>query len=396
MNEPRGAHYTRVAIVLHWAIAAAILANLALGWWMHHAIEHKETVARAIAGYQLHKSLGLAVLVLTVLRLGWRLLHRAPPLPEAMPAWERRAARLVHWGLYALMVVVPLSGWTYVSAQWRGEAPLHVPTLWFGLFEVPHLFDAAALAADERKAIAARNAAAHVWLAWSMGGLLVLHAAAALKHRFVNRDGVMASMRPAIGAGIAAVVMLAIAVAMLATPGSASKEIAIRSAFGGWAIDPSSEIAFEGVEDGNPFRGRFTRWEAKLRFNPLASPVFTVAATVDMTSATDGVPLHEAALLEREWFDVARYPQARFVATRIEPKPGGGHTVEGALTIKDRIVPVPPLDLVVSEEGMRISGQFTIDRADANLGMESDPEGDYVSRRIGVEVRVLARAPGSS
>ena len=396
MNEPHGARYTAVAVVLHWAIAAAILVNLGLGWWMHHAIEQKETVARAIAGYQLHKSVGITVLMLTLLRLGWRLAHKAPLLPATMPAWQRWAAHAVQWGLYALMVVVPLSGWTYVSAQWRGDAPLHVPTQWFGLFEVPHLFDASALTAVERKAIAARNFAAHFWLAWSMAGLFVLHAAAALKHQFVNRDGVMASMRPALGAGIATAVVITLALALLSAPGSASREVVIRSAFGGWAIDPSSEIVFEGIEDGAPFRGRFARWEADLRFNPLANPFLTVAATVDMTSAADGVALHEEMLLEPEWFDVRRYPQARFVPTRIAPKPGGGHTVEGALTIKGRIIPVPPLDLVVGEGEMHIHGRFTIDRADADLGMQSDPEGDFVSRRVNVEVRVLARAPGSS
>src|SRR5689334_6801255 len=98
-----GGRYTAVAVVLHWAIAAAIVANLALGWWMHHAIDDAGTVARAIAAYQLHKSLGLAVLALTLLRVGWRLAHRPPPLPEAMPAWERIGARSLHWAFYALL-----------------------------------------------------------------------------------------------------------------------------------------------------------------------------------------------------------------------------------------------------------------------------------------------------
>jgi cytochrome b561 len=386
-----GGRYTAVAAVLHWAIAAAIGANLALGWWMHHAIEDAATVARAIAAYQLHKSLGLTVLALTLVRVGWRLAHRPPPLPAATPAWQRLAARSVHGAFYALMVLVPLSGWTYVSAQWRGEAPLHVPTLWFGLFEVPHLFDPTALPAAERRAIAVRNAAAHVWLAWSMGGLLVLHVVAALKHRFVDRDGVLASMRPAAGSAIAAAVIVATVAALFSAPGRSSREIVIGSARGGWAVDPDSEIAFSGVHAGTPFRGVFARWQGDLRFNPLAVPVLTVGATVDTTSASDGVPLHEEMLLEAEWFDVARYPQARFVATRIAPRPGGGYAVEGALTIKDRVIPVPPLDLVVGEDGMHVHGRFTIDRADANLGMQSDPAGEYVSRRITVEVNVRAR-----
>ncbi len=130
-----------------------------------------------------------------------------------------------------------------------------------------------------------------------------------------------------------------------------------------------------------------------LRFNPLGAAIITAAATVDTGSATDGVPLHDEMLRLPEWFDVERYPQARFVATRIAAKPGGGHTVEGALSIKDRIVAVPPLDLAVDGEALRITGRFTIDRAEANLGMESDPEGEYVSRRIAVEVDIRATRP---
>jgi len=397
VSEAVGARYTAVAIVLHWAIAAAIVANLALGWWMHHAIDDAALQVRAIAGYQLHKSLGLTILALTLLRLGWRLAHRPPLLPEGMSAWERLAARTVHWAFYALMIVVPLSGWTYASAQWRGDAPLSVPTRWFGLFEVPHLFDARAVGLAERKAIAARNLAAHFWLAWITGGLLVLHVAAALKHSWLDRDTVLASMLPAgrasrvAGSAVLALAILAFALAAAVAPSRARG--AITAAPGSWAIDPASEIAFAGTYEGVLFRGRFTGWQADLRFNPLAAGAVTVAATVETATATDGVPMHDEMLRLPEWFDITRYPQARFVATRIGPKPGGGHTVEGALTIKDRVIAVPPLDLSISGEALVISGRFSIDRADANLGLESDPNGDYVSRRIDVEVNVRATPP---
>ena len=391
-----GSRYTAVAIVLHWTIAAAILANLALGWWMHRAIEVAESQARAIVAFQLHKSLGLTVLVLSLLRLAWRLTHRAPPLPVAMPAWQRWAARGVQGALYVLMILLPLSGWTYVSAQWRGQAPLNVPTLWFGLFEVPHLFDAAAVELAERKAIAARNFAAHFWMAWGAAALLAVHAAAALRHQLLHRDEVFASMVPRPRAGLAlGAVLLALAglVAMSVTRSGVDRTPRIAGAPGGWVIDPASEIAFSGVHAGKPFRGRFTRWEADRRFNPLAPSVVSVSAAIETASATDGDTLHDETLPLPEWFDVARYPLARFVATRIGPKAGGGHTVEGALTIKDRVIPVPPLDLALADDKLAITGKFRIDRADANLGMESDPEGEYVSRRIEVEVNVRATPP---
>jgi cytochrome b561 len=385
------ARYTAVAVALHWAIATAIVLNLLLGWWMHEAIEDEDWAARAIAAFQLHKSIGLTVLALSLLRLAWRLAHRTPPLPEGMRAWERAAARAVHWAFYALMVLLPLSGWLYASTQWREDAPLAVPTLWFGLFEVPHLFGLDTLRPAVRAELAEGLEDTHEWLAWAMAGLLALHVAAALKHRFVERDFVLASMRPWAGLAVA-VLTLGAFVALALVPSRATvAQGDIRSAPGGWQVDAGSEIAFAGVHAGEPFRGRFTRWQADLRFNPLAANLFTITAAIETASATDGVPLHDESLPLPEWFDVARYPYARFVATRVAPKPGGGHTVEGALTIKDRVVVVPPLDLVVDDAGLRIHGRFTIDRAEANLGMESDPSGEYVSRRIEVEVKVLAR-----
>lgn len=387
---PPGERYTAVAVALHWAIAAAILANLGLGWWMGEAIEDQATAAQAIAAFQLHKSLGLTVLALSLLRLAWRLAHRPPSLPEAMRPWERFAARSVHWAFYALMLVLPLSGWLYASTQWREDSPLAVPTLWFGLFEVPHLFGLDELAHAARRDLAHDLRDAHEMLAWSLAALLALHVGAALKHRLVERDAVFASMRPGAGLAIVALTLAAIAAAAFVPRPRADAAQDIRGVAGSWIVDPASTIEFYGSHAGVEFRGRFTRWHADLRFNPLAAGPVKISATIDMASATDGVPLHDETLPQREWFDVERYPQARFVATRVGPGPGGGLTVEGALTIKDRIIPVPQLDLAISTDEMVISGRFRIDRAEADLGMESDPDGEYVSRRIEVQVNVRA------
>jgi cytochrome b561 len=384
--------YGAVATVLHWTIAAAILTNLGLGWWMHEAIDVAATQARAIDAFQVHKSLGLTVLALSVLRLLWRLTHRAPPLPAAMPGWQRRSARLVQWALYALMVVVPLSGWTYVSAQWRDGAALTVPTLWFGLFHVPHLFDAGAVGADARAAIAARNYTAHFWLAWTMAGLFAVHAAAALKHRFANRDGVFDSMVPRRGGGLAlgaaVLALAALSTLSVVRPGRGDSG-AISGEPGGWVIDPASEIAFSGDNAGTPFRGRFTRWHADIRFQPKV----VITATVDTASARDGDAMHEETLPQDEWFDVGDYPTARYHADLIVPRPEGGALVEGTLTIKGRPLKVPALRLTEGENEVRIEGHFELDRAEANLGMESDPDGEVVSRKIRVDVLVIARPP---
>lgn len=405
--------YTAVAIVLHWAIAAAILTNFYVGWWMAKAIDDPAARLHAVAVFQLHKSLGLTVLALSVLRLLWRLTHRPPPLPAGMPLWEKFAAKATHWAFYALMIVVPLSGWTYVSAQWADGKPLNVPTLWFGLFQVPHLFDAHAMTDAAREAVSERNHAAHYWLAWSTVGLFVLHVGAALKHHYFDRDKVLAQMLPAMappgsevvepgrravlraGAALILLALAAFAAAVLREPpatGAASGTVAT-SAAGSWAVDPASTIGFSGSNEGTEFHGRFTRWQADIRFDPQNPAGSTIAATVETASADDGVTLHNETLPQAEWFDVGKYPKSEFRATKIAAGEGGRYTIEGTLQIKDRTLPVSGLSAVVENGALHITGKFDISRKDANLGMESDPTGDAVSIRIGVEVNVIAKAP---
>jgi cytochrome b561/polyisoprenoid-binding protein YceI len=406
--------YTAVAIALHWAIAAAILSNLLIGWWMKVAIGEIASQARAIAAFQLHKSIGLTVLLLTALRLLWRFGHKPPPLPASMARWERVAAKATHWAFYILMVLVPLSGWTYVSSQWADGKPLNVPTLWFGLFRVPHLFDAHAMTDAARAAVSQRNAAAHYYLAWSMAGLFVLHVAAALKHHFRNRDRVLSQMLPVLtppdgtpsrpdepsrrailrtSAGLIFAALAALGYVLWRGP-AISAEGAIgagtlTSTVGSWILDPTSSIAFSGTHAGNDFHGKFTRWRADIRYNPASPENSSMTAEVETGSAADGVPLHEETMPQTEWFNVAKYPSAEFKTTRVS----ADGAIEGTLTIKDRQLPVTGLKATVDKGVLHITGKFDIARKDADLGEESDASGEYVSLKIGVDVNITAKAP---
>ncbi|WP_404478488.1 cytochrome b [Novosphingobium sp. BL-52-GroH] len=192
--------YRSVAILLHWLIAAAIIAMIPLGWWMTSHVTDPAYVEQSFKAYQLHKSVGLTILVLSVLRLLWRLTHRPPALPTGMPGWERAAARVTHVLFYLIMIAMPLTGWLYVSTGWNTliNAPFEVPTLWFGLFEWPHLPGLAEASEAFRAWAAETSMTAHSILAVSTVGLLGLHIAAALKHHFVDRDFVLAGMLPLI------------------------------------------------------------------------------------------------------------------------------------------------------------------------------------------------------
>ena len=180
MSPPR---YTGTAIVLHWVAAALILGNVAFGLYM---VDLPLSPAK-LRYYAWHKWVGVTVFLLSAARLLWRLGHPAPALPASMPAWQRKAAHLSHVFLYALFFAAPLSGWLFSSAA-------GFPTVYLGLVQLPDLLAKNRELADVLKVV-------HRSITWSLGGLAILHAAAAIKHHVVDRDDVLRRMLPFIKPG---------------------------------------------------------------------------------------------------------------------------------------------------------------------------------------------------
>jgi cytochrome b561 len=167
-----GEVYARTARVLHWATAVGVAALIPLGLAMTRL---DLGLAATVALYQLHKAIGICVGALMLIRLCWRIAHAPPPWPAAIPAWRRRAATLAHTALYALLLLLPLSGWLMVSA-----APIPFPTTVFGLFDVPHLPLLAGLPYEQRLPWSERLTWGHRVLAWTAATLIGGHIAGAL------------------------------------------------------------------------------------------------------------------------------------------------------------------------------------------------------------------------
>ena len=180
--------YDAVAMILHWLTAAAVLGLLVAGMTMTRL---QPGSALQFSLYQLHKSVGITVLALTLIRLGWRLAHRPPALPDSMPGWERRAAALGHLALYGLLVAMPLTGWAVVSVS-----PYNIPTVLYGLVPWPHLPGLATLPHADKHAAEEVLKQLHDAGAWIMLALLAVHAGAAVRHLLWLRDGVMERMLP--------------------------------------------------------------------------------------------------------------------------------------------------------------------------------------------------------
>jgi cytochrome b561 len=178
-RSPLDHAYTRTARWLHWLVAALILANLVLGLTM---VGMPGITPTKLRFFNWHKWVGVTVFGLVALRLAWRWFHAPPGLPAAMPAWERRAAKASHALLYLLMFVLPLSGYFYSLAA-------GYPVVYLGVLPLPVL-----IGPDPQ--LKEALVALHHALAWTMMALLVVHVAAALKHRLVDHDGVLERMLP--------------------------------------------------------------------------------------------------------------------------------------------------------------------------------------------------------
>ena len=172
---PTTGRYTRTAVALHWLLAAAILGSLAVGTYM---VDLPFSPQR-LKLYNWHKWAGVTILLLSAARLLWRLFNR-PPVDVPMPNWQRAAAHGVHLGLYALFFAVPLVGWAYSSAA-------GFPIVLFGVLPLPDFVPKDAELAELIKPWHAR-------LAWSLAALVLLHVAGALKHHFIDRDGLIGRM----------------------------------------------------------------------------------------------------------------------------------------------------------------------------------------------------------
>jgi cytochrome b561 len=171
--------YTRTAIALHWIVAALILFNLAFGLYI---VEVLPLSPQKLKLFSYHKWIGVTVFLLAAARVLWRVFHPAPALPAAMKPWEIRAAHASHALLYVLFFAAPLSGWLFSSAA-------GFQTVYLGVLPIPDLLGKNRELADVLKVM-------HHWINYALAALVVLHAAAALKHHLIDRDDVLGRMLP--------------------------------------------------------------------------------------------------------------------------------------------------------------------------------------------------------
>jgi cytochrome b561/polyisoprenoid-binding protein YceI len=376
--------------VLHWTIAIIILGQIAVGLYMKD-LPNASTVKFDL--YQLHKSFGVSVLVLSLLRLVWRFMHKPPALPVEMPEWQKTAAGMTHWGFYALIVLTPLAGLAVVSVS-----PTDIPTKWFGIIPVPHLpfmngISDRANAEDIFKEV-------HEVLAFSILFLLVLHVGAVLKHGFINRDGVLRSMAPA-GAGQLVVILGILAgfgagaLFYLFTPAPApvasafmsiSNDAGKSSGAAIWIVDTEkSRLVFIGEEKGRRFEGVFGEYQATINFDPADLDASKISVDIATRSIATGDSLRDGTIPGKEWFDIKEYPSASFSSETIRNVGGDAYEADGVLRIKDYEHPITvAFTLIIDGDNATAQGGVELIRTDYGLGLGS---GWLDDEDVGLNVR---------
>ncbi|OLP62624.1 hypothetical protein BJF93_12500 [Xaviernesmea oryzae] len=404
--------YNAGAMILHWAIALAILFQLAIGFAMIRLDLFPRDLRFTLI--QWHKTVGLTVLALTLARIAWRLFN-PPPAHPPMPKAEKALAGLVHGLFYVLMLAVPLSGWVLVSAS-----STKIPTLLMlsQALPWPNLPLPAGLADASGRALAER---AHMLLAYSFVLLIGLHLAGAIKHALIDRAPSFSRMLPVGGLhrqqGALIAIPVAAAAAMVFLGGGvlagresapsapklagaaapAAAPAASAPAATGWVIDkPASHLGYSVTFSGKSVAGTVDGWNAAITFDPDNLASARAEVEVDTGSITIDDAFIRSNLAGADGLDVSAFPKAKIMLTEFA-RTETGYLAKGTLTLKSITAPITlPFTFTEAADGTAtVTGTADLDRATFKLGQENDAKGEWLAPVIKVELTLKARRSGA-
>ncbi len=366
--------YGWVARLFHWSVAILIPAAIGLGLYAGSLPRATQDQMQAVfAAFSVHKTVGVTVLILAVLRILWTLTQQKPR-PLHPDRWmESLLAEAVHWALWIGMVIMPLTGWLLHSAATGGFSRILWP-LGQRLPLVP-----------EDAALAERFGHFHETGWWVLAGLILLHLAGALKHAIIDRDGTIARMAgsperapvpptsqtpvlPHLLAALAALAIWGATAALSARAPEAEPAIAAQPApaqASAWAVQQGT-LAIEALQAGSAVKGQFGAWNAAITYDP-ASQTGHVGVSIDIASLSLGSVSDSAK--GPDFLNAADHPTATFDADILPPAEGGQHIARGTLTIAGTSVAVDlPFDLTVEGDTATAKGALRVDRRDFGVG----------------------------
>lgn len=415
--------YSTLAIVLHWALAALLLFQLSLGW----RLEELPRGAGQFTAFQLHKSIGISILLLSLARLGLRLVF---PRPATWP--DGRLASLlakgVHVLLYVVMIGGPLTGWVLVST-----AKIKMQTMLFGTVPWPSL----PLGAGWHEPAEGL----HALLGYLLVELFVLHVAGALRHHSKREDLIGRMLPPAIAshaavgwaAGLAVVALLGamawakvmpfgesaqVAPAAVASaPVEASQEAASEAAPASdaasseasdaaseaaseaastaataWRIEPGGRLGFRADYSGSPVDGTFKRWDADVVFSPEDLAHSRIRVSVDLASADTADSQRDDMLKSDSFFNVTAHPRATFTSSSIRARGPGKYTAAGTLAMHGVSRPLTlNFDLAIDGDRATASGSAQLNRTAYGVGSGEWSSTSDIKDGVSVTFRLKAQ-----
>ena len=406
-NTPHA--YGTVAKTFHWLTALFIVSLIPLGLYTNnlaYQIKTATTMDQAMVNqtallFSLHKTMGLAVFLVALLRILWALTNQKPRTLHPDRKLEHFAAETVHWLLYGSLVIVPLSGWIHHAAT-TGFAPIWWP---FGqtLFFVP---------TDE--AVAATFAGLHQIFSNVLIGAILLHVAGALKHHFIDRDDTLRRMwfvvthpvetavhhgaRASVPAAAAIIVWLAAlgagaALGKFESHTTVTQAVELEEVASDWQVTEGT-VAISIVQFANTVEGSFADWTASIIFDPMVEngEAGSVIATIAIGSLTLGSVTEQA--LAADFFDAGAFPTATYDA--VITHRSDGYVAQGELKIKGQSLPVTlPLDLKVDGETAQLTTNTILNRLDYGIG-QNMPDESSLKFAVEVEIELIAERASRS
>lgn len=411
--------YSAAAIALHWIIAFLLLFQVGLGG----GLEHLPKGFSQFAGYQFHKSVGILILLLSLLRLGVRLTRPRPaPVPDGKP--QMVLASAVHALLYAIMIGGPITGWVIVST-----AKVKLQTMLFGVVPWPDL--------PVGQALHEPAEVLHGLLGPMTLALVLLHVAGALYHHF-KREDVIGRMLPAvigsrIGMGIAAAVAIAAgflalgggrglvfsapvaapsaetssavvidepqpvasASEVVVEPSQVASEAAVVAEATPWKLDKGGRLGFTAEYSGEAIKGSFGRWDAKIVFDPEDLGGSSIRANIDLASVESGDSQRDDMLRSDSFFGVGSNPSAQYVSTSIRETGEGRYVANGTLTLHGQRKPVSlRFSLKIDGDTATVNGSATLQRLSFGVGEAEWSATDQLKDAVGVDFSFRATRQG--
>jgi cytochrome b561/polyisoprenoid-binding protein YceI len=404
-------HYHRLSQALHWLIAGLILFMIPLGW----RLEDQDSLQ--FARYQLHKSVGILILLLTLVRIWARIQYKAPSEVQG-PAWQMWAARLVHYSFYGLMLGLPLSGWAMSSTSVRD-------IVLFGVVPWPHL----PVGTDQATHEIYENM--HGILAKIITyGLIPLHIGAALKHHFIDKDLTLDRMVPGLTpkplfnwrwALPLGVVVVAVASGFWVLKGEppSAKELApvvqdrvqessasaastvsitpepkATSKLTSWVIDKAySNLGFQTAFSGETINGNFTRYQADIRFDPVRLEDSQLIVKIDLASVNSGDEERDQSLKSASFFNIDTHPQAIFEAARFRKTGPDAYVALGYLTLHGVKKPYElAFKLTIKDKLAIMSATSELDRLAFGVGSGEWASADQLPAMVKLKFSIRANA----